>query len=163
MREEFLEYLKSERRYSVHTVEAYETDLRQFFDFAEDEFELRGKDALNASAIRSWLVLLNELQLESKTIHRKLSSLRSFVKYLRAHDQLEKDPMVKIKAPKIPKRVPVFLDERSVAALFDEKIYPEGWEGKRDRLIVTLFYESGIRLSELIALNHRDVDQSGRL
>ena len=161
--EHFLNYLRTEKRCSEHTLLAYGTDLRQFKEYLEDEFDEYAVIEANSSMLRSWLVQLNEFDYESKSIHRKLSTLRSFYKFLRREGLISEDPLLKIRAPKLKKRLPVFIDEKGMKKLLDEVEYPEDWKGKRDHLIVTLFYETGIRQSELIALKKDDVGASGTI
>ncbi|MGB1032030.1 MAG: site-specific integrase, partial [Flavobacteriales bacterium] len=161
--DQFIIYLRTEKRCSEHTLIAYKTDLRQFKEYLEDEFDLSNPEGATNTMVRSWLVQLNEFDYESKSIHRKLSTLRSFFKFLRREGVTASDPLLKIRAPKLKKRLPIFIDERGMKKLLDEVEYPEGWQGKRDHLIVTLFYETGIRQAELIALKRSDVNRSGTI
>lgn len=161
--EQFLVYLRTEKRCSEHTLTAYETDLRQFTEYLEDEYDVNKVEEANNAMVRSWLVQLNEFDYESKSIHRKLSTLRSFFKFLRREGLLDSDPLLKIRAPKVKKRLPIFIDERGMKKLLDEIEYSDDWKGKRDHLIVTLFYETGIRQAELIALKRGDVNESGTI
>lgn len=158
---QFLTYLRAEKRSSSHTLLAYERDLRQFMEFLADDFEIDEVADVSTSAVRSWLMLLNTMEYEPRSIHRKMSSLRTFFKFMRREGICLEDPMVNVKGPKIPKRLPTYIDEGAMEHLLDEFEYPVGYEGLRDKLLVTLFYETGIRLSELIGLNVNDL-QSGR-
>ena len=160
---QFLTYLRAEKRSSSHTVLAYERDLRQFMEFLADDFEIDEVTDVSTSAVRSWLMLLNTMDYEPRSIHRKMSSLRTFFKFMRREEICTQDPMVNVKGPKIPKRLPTYIDEKAMAHLLDDFEYPEGYEGLRDQLLVTLFYETGIRLSELIGLNVNDLQSGGQI
>lgn len=160
---QFLTYLRAEKRSSSHTVLAYERDLRQFMEFLADDFEIDEVTDVSTSAVRSWLMLLNTMDYEPRSIHRKMSSLRTFFKFMRREEICAQDPMVNVKGPKIPKRLPTYIDEKAMAHLLDDFEYPEGYEGLRDQLLVTLFYETGIRLSELIGLNVNDLQSGGQI
>lgn len=160
---QFLTYLRAEKRSSSHTFLAYERDLRQFMEFLADDFEIDEVTDVSTSAVRSWLMLLNTMDYEPRSIHRKMSSLRTFFKFMRREEICAQDPMVNVKGPKIPKRLPTYIDEKAMKHLLDDFEYPEGYEGLRDKLLVTLFYETGIRLSELIGLNMNDLQSGGQI
>lgn len=154
--ESFLEYLKFERNYSMDTIKAYSTDLEQFSDFAGiEEGTLENADS---SLIREWAISLMGSGYSSTSINRKLSSLRSFYKYLLKHGKIEVDPMIKVGGPKNKKQLPVFIKEKEMDELLDKVDFGEGFLGRRDHLIIEMFYETGIRLAELIGLDNQDVD-----
>lgn len=158
---QFLDYLQSEKRSSSHTLTAYENDLRQFFEYALEEFEVDSVEEITSSVLRSWLMLLNGLNYEARSVHRKISSLRTFFKYLRREGVCDHDPMMNVKGPKIPKRLPSYVEAEAMARLIlylSEDEENQDYKSLRDRLIVTLFYETGIRLSELIGLKVSDLD-----
>ena len=155
MFDKFLAYLTFEKRYSPHTIEAYSNDLQQFATFLETENE---SDLLtvNHSTVRSWIVELIDKGKTNKSVNRKLASLRTYYKWLRKEGKLDHSPMAKIQGPKNEKRLPVFarendLKEEKLAFIFDND-----FEGTRDRLMFELFYQTGIRLSELIGLKETD-------
>ena len=152
----FLSYLQNERRLSPHTVSGYQTDLLQLSDF------LAGKPAETAQPdeLRAWVVQLSESGLENTSINRKIASLRAFYKFLVRRKKISKDPTDLLKSLKTPKRLPVFLEEKSTANLFELIEYEAGFAGVRDKLILELLYGTGIRLSELIGIKEADVDQS---
>lgn len=131
--------------------------------FLADDFEIDEVTDVSTSAVRSWLMLLNTMDYEPRSIHRKMSSLRTFFKFMRREEVCAQDPMVNVKGPKIPKRLPTYIDEKAMEQLLDDFEYPEGYEGLRDKLLVTLFYETGIRLSELIGLNVNDLQSEGQI
>ena len=159
MIEAFLDYLRFERNYSEHTVVAYETDLRQFGDFLKSVGEELDYTNVDADLIRSWVVnLMNSSK--STSVNRKLSSLRSFYRFLMKRGKTTVNPLAKITGPKNSKPLPTFLRENDMDRLLDEISYGEGFEAVRDRMILETFYATGMRLSELVGLNDTDVDFS---
>lgn len=155
--EQFIHYLKFEKRFSPLTVTAYQKDLNQFLTF----LELPESDLLvvSHSEIRGWMVALMDQGNEAKTINRKISSLRSFFKFLQRNEKITKNPMVQIRAPKIPKRLPVVITEQKMDQLLDGGFnFSDDFSGLRDRLIIELLYGTGIRLAELVGLKEGDVD-----
>ena len=159
MIEAFLDYLRFERNYSEHTVVAYETDLRQFGDFLKSVGEELDYTNVDSGLIRSWVVnLMNSSK--STSVNRKLSSLRSFYRFLMKRGKTTVNPLAKITGPKNSKPLPTFLRENDMDRLLDEISYGEGFEAVRDRMILETFYATGMRLSELIGLNDADVDFS---
>lgn len=159
LQSEFLEYLRSEKRYSPHTLTNYEIDLRQFFQFAADGYEISSPKEINHQVARSWVVDLMNDDISPKSIQRKLSTLRSYFKFLLRQGIVDANPMLKVQAPKTPKRLPNFVEEGKMQELFNGDHFAKDHSGQRDQLIITLFYETGIRLSELIGLRESDVDQ----
>lgn len=156
----FLSYLQFEKRYSSHTILAYEEDLHQFFTYLHEQFSLP-EPALAEIApafIRSWLASLKEAKNSAKTINRKISSLKSFFKYHMRMGQLEQSPMTTIVSPKIPKRLPVYVEQKDTDTLFNHVEFPNDWSGKTDRLILLVFYNTGMRLSELVNLKEGQVN-----
>jgi integrase/recombinase XerC len=157
---DFLAYLKSEKRYSEHTLGSYRNDLEQFHVFChESGFESMD---LHFKTIRSWVVVMMEQNYAPKSIHRKLSSLRSYCKYLVALGELETNPVEKVLKPKLKKRVPAFIDEKSINLLLDEYDFGADFSGARNRLIINILYQTGIRRSELIGLRLRSVHLAER-
>lgn len=155
--ERFIGYLQFEKRFSPHTVTAYRKDLTQFTDFLKTD----GLDILSIShrEVRSWMLALMEQGSEAKTVNRKLSVLRSFYKFLQREELIRINPMVLVKAPRIPKRLPVVMDEQKMDSLLDnEYVFEDNFSGKRNRLIVELLYGTGMRLSELVNLTDKDVN-----
>lgn len=152
----FLSYLQNEKRLSRHTVSGYQTDLLQFADF------LAGKpiETAQTDELRAWVVSLSENGLENTSINRKIASLRAFYKFLVRRKKIDKDPSDLLKSLKTPKRLPVFLEEKSTVRLFEDIEYEEGFAGVRDKLILELLYGTGIRLSELIGIRESDVDHN---
>ena len=159
----FLDYLRYERNYSEKTVLAYSEDIKQLQEFAQEEYGRFNPLEVEAELIREWIVSLMDRGYTSTSVNRKLSSLRSFYKYLLRQGEVTKDPLCKITGPKNKKPLPVFLKESEMNKLLDETDFGEGFEGCRDHLIIEMFYATGIRLSELIGLDDKDVDFSASL
>lgn len=153
----FLDFLQTEKRYSQHTVVSYRTDLEQFQLYLQQTYE--ESDIANGShrMIRSWILSMMENGMEAKSVNRKLAALRTFYKYLLRSKKIEINPMLKIVAPKVRKKLPVFVEESSMINLLDQFEFEEGFSGLRDRVVLEFFYGTGMRLSELIELKDRDV------
>ena len=154
----FIEYLKFEKRYSSHTIRAYTDDLDQFFLFLETNFGETPLASITAPFIRSWLASLKEQKVSSKSINRKISSLKSFFKYLLRRELLDKSPMAGIISPKSGKRLPVYVEEKDMKLLLEHMEFPDDWRGRTDRLLICMFYHTGVRLTELISLKNGQVD-----
>jgi len=157
---EFLNYLTFQKRYSRHTILSYKNDLTSFFDFAATQYNSKNISDINASMIRSWLASLKEVKIASKTVNRKISSLKSFFKYQLKLGKIEVSPMASILSLKISKRLPSFIQQKDINTLFNYVEFPETWEGKTERLLLAIFYHTGIRLSELINIKELHVDKS---
>ncbi len=158
IKKSFTDYLFLEKKYSKHTVNAYITDLNSFHDFIKEEFEQENLVEVNYSLIRSWIILLSENNAENVTINRKISSLKAFYKFLLKTKQIEVSPLLKHKALKTPKKIQIPFSEKELDLVINEIKYPEGFNGIRDKLIIDLFYTTGIRRAELINLNVSSVD-----
>ena len=154
---DFCGYLEYERRYSEHTIKAYTKDLNQFFNYAATYFDLLQVDEVVPLMIRSWMMDMVESSVTPRTINRKLSSLRSFFKYLRKQSIVEKNPVSKVVPPKSGRSLPVSLRENDVRGLLDQPVLGD-FEQCRNQLIIELFYFTGIRRQELINLKIADVD-----
>lgn len=189
---QFLDYLRFEKRYSEHTVKAYLTDLNQFFDYLATEYTGLSFEAVKTPVIRSWMVKLKndtDRPIGNKSLHRKISSLKSFYKYLLRRQLIKSSPLTAITLPKINKRLPSFLKEKEADELINparieglletvtldqhnisdfmgiisrEKLDKQAWKKYFTELTayltICLFYECGIRRSELIALKEKDID-----
>ncbi|MCF8451607.1 MAG: tyrosine-type recombinase/integrase [Pedobacter sp.] len=155
--EQFIQYLQFEKRFSPLTVTAYQKDLNQFLVFSA----LSESELLNVTyqQVRSWMVALMDQGNEAKTINRKISSLRSFYRFLQRNELIKTNPMTQVRAPKIPKRLPVVIAEQKMDTFLDGGFdFVDGFSGLRDRLIIELLYGTGIRLAELVGLKDEDVD-----
>src|SRR3954471_106590 len=142
----FLQYIKFEKRFSPHTITAYENDLNQFSDFIKNLYETENPDEITHSMVRSWIVDLMEKKISPRSVNRKLTTLKTFYKFLLRNQLVKNNPLLKVQSPKTSKRLPVFIDENKMSLLFSETDFGEGFEAKRDRLILELFYATGMRL-----------------
>ena len=157
----YLDYLKYEKRYSIHTITSYQTDLISFFDFLELQFAGSSLEDINHNFIRSWLAQLKEKGLTAKSLNRKISSLKSFFKYQLKIGVIETTPMAKVISPKIGSRLPVFIKEEDTKKLVEGLSQStEDWKSLNAKMLITIFYATGMRLSELISLKDRQVDYS---
>lgn len=156
---DFLQYLTAEKRVSEHTVIAYEKDLDDFFSFAELKSQHELKE-VSYQTVRGWIVHLIESGLGNRSVNRKLSTLRTYFKWAKGLELIEVDPMLRIKGPKQEKRLPEFIKEEEIDNELMEEIFPNSFFGLRDRLIIEVLYQTGIRLSELINIKARDLQNS---
>ena len=158
--QEFLNYLAFQKRYSRHTIISYQNDLTGFFDFIVLQYNSVSLREISASVVRSWLASLKEDKAASKTINRKISTLKSYFKYQLKMNNIEFSPMTSINSLKISRRLPSFIEQKDINTLFKYVDFPETLEGKTNRLLLMIFYQTGIRLSELINLKESQVDKS---
>ena len=161
----FLHYLKFEKRYPANTIVAYRTDLVQFYEFLGDEKKGIGLQdiklaEISGAYIRSWLAALKADKQTARTINRKISSLKSFFKYHLREEALEKTPMASIIAPRMPRRLPHYVEQKDIGTLFNHVEFPDSWKGRTDRLLLAIFYNTGMRLSELVNLRENQVSLS---
>ncbi|OHT47368.1 tyrosine-type recombinase/integrase [Flavobacterium tructae] len=161
--EAFRDYLELEKKYSVHTITAYLNDVFSFKEFNRVNFEQEGIEGVNYGQIRSWIVSLVDEGVSNISVNRKMSSLKAFYRFLLKTKQIEVSPMLKHKVLKTPKIIQIPFSEKELTDLLLEVGDPCGFEEVRDRLIVDLFYATGIRRAELIHLMKRDVDLSSGL
>ncbi|MDB5222878.1 MAG: integrase [Chitinophagaceae bacterium] len=155
----FLNYLKFQKRYSQHTIISYENDLKVFFDFMEDKYGNLSLPEISATLIRTWLANLKQDKMASKSINRKISTLKSFFKYQLRKETISVSPMTTIASLKVSKRLPSFIEEKDIDTLFQHVEFPDTWEGKTNRLLMLIFYQTGMRLSELINLKESQIDR----
>lgn len=156
----FHDYLLLEKNYSQHTVSAYLNDLNFFEAFLSSEFDDDNLIVVNYSQIRSWIISLSDDGISNSSINRKISSLKSFYKFLLKTKQLDSSPLLKHKALKSPKKIQIPFSEKEVDMVLNQIVYKDGFEGIRDKLIIDLFYTTGIRRSELINLKTYNFDFS---
>jgi integrase/recombinase XerC len=152
----FFNYIEFEKRYSKHTIEAYQNDLAQFETFLIT-YEKELKDVSHID-IRNWIVSMMEQKISARSVNRKISALKSFYKFLLRRGEIKKTPLSKVQTPKTSKRLPVFVELPGIEKLLKEIEFPEGYEGLRDKMIIELFYGTGMRRSELINLKETDID-----
>mgnify|MGYP001168229794 FL=1 len=157
--QEFIRYLKFERCYSIHTQTAYECDLNQFNDYLTTEYECTLLDAKDIM-VRSWMMFLIETNCTKRSLNRKLSSIKQFYKYALRNDILVVNPTLRVVSLKSDKKIPSFISDSEISLLLEQSNFPESYEGKRDKAILQMFYNTGMRLSELIALKIDDINFS---
>lgn len=161
---DFIDYLKLEKHYSPHTLKAYQRDLEAFLKFAKDEFDYSGIKLVNYSIVRSWIVTLVESGVSNRSINRKMSSLKTYYKFLLKTEQIKENPMIKHRSLKTSKKIQVPFSEKEIARVIEKLSEESGFEGLRNKLIVELFYATGIRRAELINLKIKDIDlASGKI
>lgn len=153
----FLRYLKYEKRSSRHTLIAYESDLRQFGQYME-EMGVDDERGIKTRFIRDWVVALHYNNLKPRSIHRKIASLRAYFKHLLREEIISSSPVEGVVLPKLPKNLPDFVKEKEMDFLLDHVPFSDDYPGIRDRTIIDLFYGTGMRLSELVALRDNDFD-----
>lgn len=156
---QFLNHIQKNKRYSIHTLKAYESDLIQLKLYLQSQYELELIEA-NSASLRSWIVQLLESGIENKTINRKISTLKSFYKYLLKEELISTNPTGKLVSPKLGSTLPSFVREKEMTNLLDQFQFENSFKGIRDKIIIEILYSSGIRLSELIQLKVGDVDLS---
>lgn len=171
----FLNYLRYERNYSNYTVEAYSKDLRQFREYVKEntDYMFRPEDEetgdkdnsfdmivknIDANIVRNWIIYLLEEKLSPVSVNRKLSSLKSFFKFLMKQGRVSANPLRLITGPKTKKPLPYFIKEKEMDLLLDGDGFGEDFEGVRDRLILEMLYDTGMRRSELVGIKNTDVD-----
>ena len=158
--QQFLDYLSFQKRYSPHTIISYQNDLVGFFDFLITQFGETQFAEVKTTFVRSWLAELKEQGMESKSINRKISSLKSFFKYQLRQQTIKVSPMTAIISPKVSKRLPQFVDKKDITTLLMDVEFPDTWAGKTDQLILHLFYNTGMRQAELTGLKETDISKS---
>ena len=153
----FLDYLIIEKRYSVHTTVSYENDLNQFNLYLSDSYSGLNFNKVEMIHVRSFMVHLLESKLAKSTVARKVSTIKSLYKFLKKEQIISSSPVQLLETPKLDSRLPVFLKEDEIVNLFEEFKFENSFSGKRDKMILYFFYQTGIRLSELIGLKDVDV------
>lgn len=153
----FLDYLTIEKRYSVHTTVSYRNDLNQFNLYLLESYSGIEFHKVEMIHVRSYMVHLLESKLAKSTVARKVSSIKSLYKFMKKEQLISSSPILLLETPKLDSRLPVFLKEEEVVNLFEEFKFEDSFSGKRDKMILYLFYQTGIRLSELIGLKDVDV------
>ncbi len=156
----FQDYLQLEKNYSLHTVNAYVNDLIFFKEFLKENFDTEKLEEVNYSMIRSWIVAMVDKDISNSSVNRKISSLKSFYKFLLKTKQIENSPLLKHKSLKTPKKIQIPFSEKELDQVLNQLTYTEGFDGIRDKLIIDLFYTTGIRRIELIDLKMQNVDLS---
>ena len=159
----FLDYLLLEKKYSRHTVMAYKTDLTMFKDFCRKEFDQDNLEEIHYNQIRSWIVNMVNLGMANSTINRKMSSLKTFYKFLQKIEQIETNPLAKHKALKVQKKSQIPFTKKEVKRALETIDGDTAFLSVRNKLIVELFYSTGMRRAELIHIKEVDVDLASNL
>jgi integrase/recombinase XerC len=155
----FHDYLKFEKRYSPHTVHSYETDLLQFFDFLEHKMGNPTVTEITHVFVRSWMADMKEDKaMGSRSIIRKISTLKSFFKFLVKTGVIEQTPMAKVITPKMSRRLPDFIREKDAENMIDSLNQSDNWYELNTRMLIVLFYTTGMRLAELVGLKEAQLD-----
>ncbi len=157
--ESFLKYLKYEKRFSPHTLVAYKNDLNQFLQYytkVAGDFDVKKVDS---KLLRSWVISLMENNISAGSVNRKVSTIKSFFKYLMKQEVVDNNPVVNIPLPKIRKKLPFFVEEGNMHHLLDDGYFQDDFEGLRDKLIIGLLYGTGVRLAELLNLKESDINK----
>lgn len=160
--DDFLRYLRFEKRFAPHTLQAYQLDLEQFSGYLSDVYSPNIQvSELTHFHVRSWIAHLKEQGMQAASLNRKLSTLRSFFRYLLSRRHISVNPVRKIPSQRLPERPPVFLKEKEATALLEEASFEEGFKGMTERLICELLYLAGLRRNELLQLKEQDIEWSG--
>lgn len=155
--ESFLRYIRYEKNLSTHTVLSYKNDLFQFKEFLETLAPGCEMQQVTPEQVREWIATLSEAGLSARTVSRKVSSLRSFYRYLISQSVVTGSPVKEVRVPKVRKKLPVYLRRDTMDELLDDVAYGDDFEGIRNKLIIEMFYNTGIRRAELIGLHDDDV------
>ncbi len=154
----FLDYLAHEKKFSRHTISSYQNDLHQFIAFLGREINPFDITAVSYLNVRSWIAEMMDEGISPRSVNRKISALKSFYKYLLRNKHISTNPLQKIQGPKTPKKLPVFVDESQMQNLFENISFDDGFEGVRDKLLLDVLYQTGLRRAELCGLKEQDVD-----
>ena len=158
--DEFINYLITEKHYSINTVTAYKTDLKQFEQYIKEFFDKTDAKDVNSDMIRDWIMQQSKDKICNRSINRKIASLRTYFRFLIKAQEVEKNPLLKIPPIKSSKRNPVFIMEDDMDKIIHNIEYEDSFCGKRDKLIIYLLYATGIRKSELLSLEEKDFEVS---
>ena len=162
--DKFMNYLSSEKRFSVHTIASYSNDLNQFSLFLLKEHQIKSDlSEVNFQIVRSWIASLLEEGIAPSSVNRKISTLKTYFKFLVREGFINNTPMLKVVSPRSNKRLPLFIEEDQIESLLNEVEFDDGFIGERDKLIIEFFYVTGIRLSELIEIKVSDINRENKL
>ncbi|OEK07255.1 integrase [Roseivirga misakiensis] len=159
MVDSFLKYISFEKRYSKHTVQSYQNDLEQFQSYICHHFKTEDLSQATQLMVRSWILSLMDSGISSRTVNRKIASLRSFFKFLVSRGQVTENPTSKVRSLKTQKELPSFADEQEFSNYLNSDVFADSFEGRRDQLILEIFYGTGIRQAELLGLKTSDLDE----
>ena len=154
----FINYLTYEKRYSSHTIISYKNDVTQFYSYIQDKYSVYEECEINHHMIRSWLVHMMQSGTSAKSINRKFSTLRTYFLFLRRENVIDFNPTKKVLPPKVGKRLPAFIQKEDMRTLLDDLVFNDNFSGCRDKIIINILYNTGIRRAELINLKDSDFD-----
>lgn len=154
----FLKYLQFEKRFSENTIRSYQNDLSQFEEFVNENYNVIELHRVDEKIIRAWVVNLMEKDFSSLSVNRKISTLKTFFKFLLRENAIGSNPMDKVISPKSSKKLPSFVEEIQINKLLDEHSFGDDFSGVRNKLIIEMFYNTGMRLSELIGLTNESIN-----
>ena len=154
----FLNYIRFEKRYSEHTVTSYKRDLDQLLEFLETIYEIKSLKKVEYPFLRDFIVHLVDQGMSTSTVNRKIACFKSFFKFLLKREEIENNPTIKLRSLKKEKKLPVYIPENELNNLFDNFLFEDSFLGQRDRVTLLLFYSTGIRVSELTALETKSVN-----
>jgi integrase/recombinase XerC len=157
-KEKFISYIQYEKRYSSNTVISYQNDLDQFFLFLQDKYGISDVQSVDYPMIRSWMVYLMESDITARSVNRKMTTLKSFYKFLIREGFVDQNPMRKITTPKTSRHLPVFVEKEKMDLLLDDIDFGKGFPACRDKLVIEMLYATGMRLSELVNLKETGID-----
>lgn len=161
--QDFLDFLKFQKRYSVHTLISYKNDLLDLKDFLATEFEESAVESISVPMLRSWLASLKQRGMASKTINRKISTAKSLFKFLVRQETIQTNPASALSSLKVPKRLPTFVEQKDMERLLRPESFENDWNGKLSYLILDILYQTGIREQELLKIQHSDIERSSGL
>ncbi len=151
-----MQYIAFEKRFSTHTITAYKNDLEQFTAYIDKQYSLTSIEEVRHFHIRSWIVALMGKGITPRSVHRKLASLKSYFKFLIKKEYLQHNPTLKVVLPKTGKRLPTIIEEKAMGILLEDVVFTDDYKGVRDKMMIELFYATGIRRSELINVKIED-------
>jgi integrase/recombinase XerC len=158
----FLDYIKFEKRYSAHTFRAYSDDLMHFYGFLEMQFEVNQPNLITPAMIRSWMASLTLSKIQPRSINRKISSLKSFFKFCLVQGLIEVNPTKALQVLKTKKRLPSYIEQEQMDLLLNSTTFPDSFEGRTEYLSISMLYQTGIRVSELVNLKVTQIDRSAK-
>ena len=158
----FIDYLGKEKNYSIHTINAYQKDLQSFYDFCLKEYNEVNLNKITYSIVRNWIVILVDSGLTNRSVNRKVASLKAYYKFLLKSKQIEINPLAKHKALKTSKKIEIPFSNKEIDTVLNILPFNDDFEGQRDKLIIELFYSTGIRRNELINIKIEDIDFSNK-
>ncbi len=161
--QQFTDYLKFEKRYSQHSILAYQTDLGQFAEYMRHGFDIQDIASISPAFVRSWLASMKDEGLSARTINRKLSALKSWYRFLRKQGVEVRNPLATITGPRAGKKLPAFASEDEIRQLLHDLEFPDNWMGRTERMVLQLLYQTGMRRAELLQLQERQVDAGQRV